>query len=95
MLWVFFVLRFVGVFFCLVFVICVGFLWFCVVLCWFFFCSWVFFLFYLDYYYFTKNKIILFFGGGVKFYFPLCFCDLGKGCLFGFQETAGFMYCWC
>lgn len=58
-----------------------------------FFCSWV--VFCLNYC-FIKNKIIItVFLGGVKFYFPLCFCDLGKGLLFGFQETAGFICCWC
>lgn len=72
MLWVFFVLRFVGVFFCLVFVICVGFLWFCVVLGWFFFVLGVF-LFYLDYYYFTKNKIIIVFWRGCEILFSFVF----------------------
>lgn len=41
----------------------------------------------------SKIIIIGFFWGGVKF--PLCFCDLGKALLIGFQETAGFMCCWC
>lgn len=60
------------VFFCLVFVICVGFLWFWVVLgCFFLFLG--FFLFYLDYYYFTKNKIIIVFLGECEILFSFVF----------------------
>lgn len=90
----FFVLRFVGVFLFSFCYLC-GFSWFCVVLVGFF-CSWIFFfLFYLGYYYFTTTNKILGFLGGVNLYFLLCFCDLGQGLFFGFQEPADFMHCWC
>lgn len=82
--WFFFCLGF----FCPFFVVCI----------YLFFCPWGFFFVFRAIWIIILLLIIVIIIGssvGGKFYFPLCFCDLGKGRLFCFQETAGFMYCWC
>lgn len=56
----------------------------------FFFCSWGFFLFYLDYYYFTKNKIIIVFLGECEILFSFVFLWLRKRLPFWFSRNCRF-----